>query len=86
MSDNPALAAATGISVNRVIRVVWMISWPRGARRPLLALYGDTLDFTLGARILLLMFAAVTLGGLGHPFGAVIGALVIGIVAELATV
>ena len=87
VSDNPALAAATGISVNRVIRVVWMMAAGLAALAgPLLALYGDTLDFTLGSRILLLMFAAVTLGGLGHPFGAAIGALIIGIVAELATV
>ena len=32
------------------------------------------------------MFAAVTLGGLGHPFGALVGSLVIGLVTELSTV
>jgi len=87
VADNPALASATGISVNRVIRGVWMLAAGLAALAgPLLALYGDSLDFTLGSRILLLMFAAVTLGGLGHAFGAAIGALVIGIVAELTTV
>ena len=86
VSDNPALASATGISVNRVIRVVWMMAGGLAALAgPLFALYNDTLDFQLGANILLLMFAAVTLGGLGHPFGAVVGALVIGIVAQFTT-
>jgi len=87
VSDNPALASATGISVNRVIRIVWMMAGALAALSgPLLALYNDTLDFMLGANILLLMFAAVTLGGLGHPFGAAVGALIIGIVAQLTTV
>jgi branched-chain amino acid transport system permease protein len=87
VSDNPALASATGISVNRVIRIVWMMAGALAALAgPLFALYADTLDFMLGANILLLMFAAVTLGGLGHPFGAAVGALVIGIVAQLTTV
>ncbi|MGC4173909.1 branched-chain amino acid ABC transporter permease [Demequina sp.] len=87
VSDNPALASATGISVNRVIRIVWMLAGALAALAgPLLALYNDTLDFMLGANILLLMFAAVTLGGLGHPFGALVGALVIGIVAQVTTV
>lgn len=87
VSDNPALASATGISVNRVVRIVWMMAGGLAALAgPLLALYNDTLEFMIGANILLLMFAAVTLGGLGHPFGAVVGALVIGIVAQLTTV
>lgn len=87
VSDNPALASATGISVNRVVRLVWVMAGALAALAgPLLALYNDTLDFMLGANILLLMFSAVTLGGLGHPFGAVVGALVIGVVAQLTTV
>ena len=37
----------------------------------------------MGTRLLLLMFAAITLGGLGRPFGALIGALVVGIFVQL---
>jgi branched-chain amino acid transport system permease protein len=66
VSDNPALASATGISVNRVIRIVWIMSGSLAALGGvLLALYENTSDFSAGSRILLLMFAAVTLGGLG---------------------
>ena len=36
-----------------------------------------------GLQILLLLFAAVTLGGLGTAFGALVGSLVIGLVVEL---
>lgn len=87
VSDNPALASATGISVNRVIRLVWIMSGSLAALAGvLLALYENTSDFSAGARILLLMFASVTLGGLGHPFGALVGSLVVGIVAEVSTV
>lgn len=87
VSDNPALASATGISVNRVVRVVWMMAGALAALAgPLLALYTGTLNFMLGTDILLMMFAAVTLGGLGHPFGAAVGALVIGVVAKLTEV
>lgn len=84
VSDNPALASATGISVNRVIRIVWMMAGALAALAgPLLALRYDAFNYQLGADILLLMFAAVTLGGLGHPFGALVGALVIGVIAQL---
>ena len=39
----------------------------------------------MGFTLLLLMFAAITLGGLGNPFGALVGSLVIGIFVELWT-
>lgn len=87
VADNPALASATGITVNRVIRIVWILSGSLAALAGvLLALYENTSDFSAGSRILLLMFAAVTLGGLGHPFGALVGSLLVGIVAEVSTV
>jgi len=87
VSDNPALASATGIQVSFVIRIVWVMAGGLAALGGiLLALYENTTDFGAGARILLLMFAAVTLGGLGHPFGALVGSLVIGIVAETSSV
>ena len=40
----------------------------------------------MGFQILLLLFAAVTLGGLGSAFGALVGSLIIGVVTELSTV
>ncbi len=85
VSDNPGLAAATGINVERVINTVWI----GGAALAGLAgaLLGVTqgFDFQLGFRILLLTFAAVVLGGLGTIWGAILGAFVIGIFTELST-
>ena len=87
VADNPALASASGITVNRIIRLVWVLSAAlAGLGGILLAMYENGTAFDAGARMLLLMFAAVTLGGLGHPFGALAGSVVIGLVTELSTV
>ena len=86
VSDNPALAAATGIKVESVISRVWVVSAALASLGGvLLALYLNTTRFNFGSTLLLLMFAAITLGGLGSPLGAVLGALVIGLVVELST-
>lgn len=87
ISDNPALAAASGIRVAGVIRLVWVLAMAlAGLGGILLALYENGFGFDSGGRLLLLMFAAVTLGGLGQAFGALIGSLVIGLVTEVSTI
>jgi branched-chain amino acid transport system permease protein len=86
VSDNASLAAASGINVDRVIRIVWMLAGGlTGLSGILYGLYrGVTWD--MGFAILLLLFAAVTLGGLGSAFGALVGSLIIGIITELSTI
>lgn len=87
VSDNPALASASGIDVDRVIRIVWVISTAlAGLAGILLALVLNGIKWDSGLQILLLLFAAVTLGGLGTAFGALVGALIIGLVVEVAPV
>ncbi|WP_230685149.1 branched-chain amino acid ABC transporter permease [Cellulomonas sp. JZ18] len=86
VSDNPALAAATGIKVESIIGGVWVVSAALASLGGvLLALYLNSTRFNFGSTLLLLMFAAITLGGLGSPLGAVVGAVVIGLVVELST-
>ncbi len=86
VSDNPALAAASGIGVERVIRTVWVGATALAALGGVLTgLYFQATTWNMGGTILLLMFAAVTLGGLGTAFGALVGSLVIGIVSEMAS-
>jgi neutral amino acid transport system permease protein len=86
VSDNPSLASASGIKVDSIIRLVWIMSVSLAALGGILmALYDSGSKFDVGAKLLLLMFAAVTLGGLGQPYGALAGSLVIGIVVETST-
>ena len=86
VSDNPALAAASGIGVENVIRRVWVGSTALAALGGVLTgLYFQATAWNMGGTILLLMFAAVTLGGLGTAFGALAGSMVIGIVSETAS-
>jgi len=86
VSDNPSLAAASGIQVNSIIRLVWIMAVSLAALGGiLLALYDNGTKFDVGAKLLLLMFAAVTLGGLGQAYGALLGSLVIGVVVETST-
>lgn len=88
VSDNASLAAASGINVNRVIRIVWTLAGLLTGLGGMLYTYfiGGAIRWDTGFQILLLLFAAVTLGGLGSAFGALIGALVIGIVTEVSTI
>ena len=83
VSDNPDLASSTGIDTDRVIlhRVGARRRARRAGRRVLRPRVGIKWD--MGFTLLLLMFAAITLGGLGNPFGALLGGLVIGMFVEL---
>lgn len=85
VADNKDLAEASGIDVNRVILIVWILG---GALAGLGGvMYGLTtaVYWNMGFNLLLLMFAGVILGGLGSAFGAVVGSLVVGLVAQLST-
>ncbi len=85
VSDNPALASATGIDVDRVISVVWILGSGLAALAGVFLGFQLGVTFQIGQLILLLLFAAVTLGGLGSVWGAVIGALLIGVLIDLST-
>lgn len=83
VSDNPSLAAASGIDVDAVVRIVWIVSASlAGLAGVLWAYFRPGIKWDMGASILLLIFAAVTLGGLGTAFGALIGSLIVGVLVE----
>ena len=85
VSDNAALAASTGIDVERIIRIVWIIAAVlTGISGVFLGLYQQA-AWDTGFFNLLLIFAAVTLGGLGTSAGAAVGAMIIGLLVELST-
>jgi branched-chain amino acid transport system permease protein len=83
VSDNASLASATGIDVEKIIRIVWVFA--AGLTGLAGILYGlqYQASWLTGNDILLLLFAAVTLGGLGTALGATVGALIIGMVVEV---
>jgi branched-chain amino acid transport system permease protein len=84
VSDNPALASATGINPDKIVRIVWTMSTGfAGLAGLMYGLSVGTFGWNTGMQMLLLMFAAVTLGGLGTAFGALAGSIVIGIVVEM---
>nr|WP_314844863.1 branched-chain amino acid ABC transporter permease [uncultured Microbacterium sp.] len=86
ISDNPGLAAASGIDVDRVVRIVWMLAAALAALGGILwGYFRPGVRWDMGVHILLLIFAAVTLGGLGTAFGALVGALIVGLLVEVST-
>lgn len=85
VSDNPDLASATGIDSERVIRLVWIIGGALAATGGVFRGLDEQVSFEMGSRLLFLLFAAITLGGLGSAFGALIGGFVVGILVEVAS-
>jgi branched-subunit amino acid ABC-type transport system permease component len=86
VADDRALAAVAGIDTGRVIVLTWIVSGLlAGLAGVLAALVQSTFDPNFGFALLLPVFAAVVLGGIGSPYGALLGGLVLGVVKELST-
>ena len=85
VADNPDLAASSGIDVQRVISVVWIVGGALAALGGILVGLGEEVSWQMGFQLLLLMFAGITLGGLGTAFGALVGGFVIGLFINLST-
>jgi branched-chain amino acid transport system permease protein len=85
VSDNPALASASGIDVERVINVVWILGATLAALSGILVGLTSGVSWNMGQQILLLIFAAVTVGGLGTAFGALVGSIIVGLLIQLST-
>jgi branched-chain amino acid transport system permease protein len=85
VADNRDLAASSGINVNQVILVVWMMGGALAALGGVLLGISDEVQWDMGFRLLLLMFAGVTLGGLGTAYGALLGSLVVGVFVQMST-
>jgi branched-chain amino acid transport system permease protein len=84
VSDNPDLAKVSGIDVESIIRATWIVGgFCAAAAGVFLAMDTQFIESTMGFRMLLPMFAAAILGGIGRPFGAVAGGLIIGLAEEL---
>jgi len=85
VSDNVQLASATGIDTRKVIRVVWFAGGALAATGGIFRGLDEQVSFSMGSDLLFLMFAGITLGGLGSAFGALIGGFSIGILVEMSS-
>ena len=81
---NPQLARVAGIDPERVLRATWVIGGVLAAVAGVFAGLTVQLRPTLGLDLLLPLFAAVILGGIGSVWGAVLGGLIVGIAESLA--
>lgn len=86
LADDRALAAIAGINVGRVIGYTWILSGLLAGLAGVLAgLIQTSFDPNFGFALLLPIFAAVVLGGIGSAYGALAGGLALGIAMELST-
>ena len=81
---NPTLARNCGIPTQRVIDVVWLLTGALcGVAGVVAGMNSENFAVASGAAYLITIIAAAVLGGAGQPYGAMIGALIIGLVTEL---
>lgn len=85
VADNPDLAEASGIDVDRTVLIVWIIAGALAGLGGLIYGLTQSVQWDMGFTLLLTVFAAVILGGIGSVYGPMIGGLVVGMVSELST-
>ncbi len=82
-ADNPGLAEASGIDTERIRQWTWAIAGALIAVAGVMLAIQAQLRFDAGFSLILPMFAAVILGGIGNPWGALVGGLIVGISQEV---
>jgi len=85
MADNPDLARVSGIPTERMTSLTWMIGGGMTATSGILLGLDSQLRPEMGWVLLLPLFASVILGGIGNPFGALVGAMTLGITQQVST-
>jgi neutral amino acid transport system permease protein len=85
VADSPELARISGINVDRIVIWTWAIAGASAALSG--CMYGlfTNLRPNMGWSLILPIFASVILGGIGNPYGAIAGAMIIGMAQEVST-
>lgn len=86
VADNPELARISGIPVDRVITWTWILAAGLTALGGSIYAIVTTLHPNMGWFLIVPLFASVILGGIGNPYGAILGAAIIGIAQEVGTI
>ena len=85
-ADNPDLALVSGIDTQKVIWWTWAMGAALAASAGILmAVFQANFLPIMGWKFLIPLFAAVVLGGVGNPYGALVGAFIIGVTSEVST-
>lgn len=86
LSDSFDLSEVSGIDTKRVVTFTWILGGGlAGLAGALAAIFSNNLTPNTGWILLLGIFAAIILGGIGNPFGALVGGLALGLVQEWST-
>lgn len=85
MSDNVDLALVSGIPAERVIMWTWLAAGVLAAVGGILLGMNTQLRPTMGFRMLLPIFSAAIVGGIGRPYGAILGAFIISLAMQYST-
>jgi len=85
VADNSDLAESSGIDVQQVILITWMMGAGLAGLGGIMFGISEQVQWDMGFKLLLLIFSAVILGGLGTAFGAMLGGFVIGVLVEMST-
>jgi neutral amino acid transport system permease protein len=85
VSDNLELAETAGIDTRRVILFTWLFAGALAGLAGVLFAATTNIKPDLGVLLLLPIFAAVVLGGIGHAFGALVAGLLLGVATEWST-
>ncbi|MBT9259742.1 MAG: branched-chain amino acid ABC transporter permease [Clostridiales bacterium] len=83
LSDNPNLAWVSGVDVDRVVVATWILGGGLAAAGGVLYGLIRPIDTNMGWFLLLPMFAAIILGGIGSAYGAIVGGYILGIFQQL---
>lgn len=85
VSANKDLANSSGIDVNRVVVATWFVGSALAGVAGAMFGLAESIQWNMGYELLLFIFAAVVLGGLGTAYGAMLGGLIVGLVTQLST-
>ncbi len=84
VAENPSLAQVSGIRLSRVVAITWIIGGALAAAAGVFYGLNNQISPVIGKDLVLPIFAATIVGGIGSVYGAVLGGFIVGIAASMA--